>query len=203
MSAGGFFNVSLRSRLNTRSTSRPMRAASALGLFFRRRSGIDNLFDRLCGELLGAQLAAGIADSPRWRFDREAHLYQSADSFRAGGIVVLLRSPSINFRDDRFSKANAEARASLDVQIERHKTIEGDCEKVLHAAQDAETEALDILVWTVPMTIAGILALLELWPELQRSRVMDVDQTDAIIISLIDALDDIHPNARLANVGMV
>jgi hypothetical protein len=27
---------------------------------------------------------------------------------------------------------------------------------------------------------------------------MDDDQADAIIISVIDALDDIHPNARLA-----
>jgi hypothetical protein len=32
---------------------------------------------------------------------------------------------------------------------------------------------------------------------------MDDDQTDAIIISVIDALDDIHPAARLANVGIV
>jgi hypothetical protein len=44
---------------------------------------------------------------------------------------------------------------------------------------------------------AGVLALLELLPELRRSRVMDDDQADAIIISVIDALDDIHPNARV------
>jgi hypothetical protein len=37
----------------------------------------------------------------------------------------------------------------------------------------------------------------------RRSRVMDDDQANAIIISVIDALDDIHPNARLANVGTV
>jgi hypothetical protein len=102
---------------------------------------------------------------------------------------------------DRFSKAHAEARAFLDVQIERHKTIEGDCEKILNAAQDAETEALDTLIWTVPTTIAGVLALLELLPQLRRSRVMDDDQADTLIISIIDALDDIHPNARSANVG--
>jgi hypothetical protein len=45
----------------------------------------------------------------------------------------------------------------------------------------------------------GVLALLELFPELQRARVMDDDQAAAIMISVIDALDDIHPNARLAN----
>jgi hypothetical protein len=71
----------------------------------------------------------------------------------------------------------------------------GDSEDVLYAALDAETEALDTLVWTQPTTIAGVLALLELWPELRRSRVMDDDQTDAIIISVIDALREIHPNA--------
>jgi hypothetical protein len=32
---------------------------------------------------------------------------------------------------------------------------------------------------------------------------MDDDQADAIIISVIDALDDIHPDARSADAGMV
>jgi hypothetical protein len=100
---------------------------------------------------------------------------------------------------DRFSKPNAAAHASLDAQIERHKAVVGDSETVLYAALDAETEALDTLIWTPPTTIAGVLALLELFPELQRARVMDDDQAAAIIISVIDALDDIHPNARLAN----
>jgi hypothetical protein len=74
--------------------------------------------------------------------------------------------------------------------------ILGDSERVLYAAQDTETEALDTLVWTPPRTIAGLLALLELWPELRRSRVMDDDQTDTIIGSVIATLDGIHPNAR-------
>jgi hypothetical protein len=40
--------------------------------------------------------------------------------------------------------------------------------------------------------------------ELRRARAfLDDDQADAIIISVIDALDDIHPNARLANVETV
>jgi hypothetical protein len=93
---------------------------------------------------------------------------------------------------DRFSEPNAAAHASLDAQIERHKAIVGDSEAVLYAAQDAETEALDTLIWTVPTTIAGVLALLELSPDLRRSRVMDDGQADAIIISVIDALRDIH-----------
>jgi hypothetical protein len=64
---------------------------------------------------------------------------------------------------DRFSKPNAAAHASLDAQIERHKAIVGDSEDVLYAAQDAETEALDTLVWTPPTTsrcsrITGIVA---------------------------------------------
>ncbi len=62
---------------------------------------------------------------------------------------------------------------------------------------------LDALVWTRPTTMAGVLELLELLPELRRARVMDDDQADSIIISVIDALDDIHPNARLANSGTV
>jgi hypothetical protein len=34
------------------------------------------------------------------------------------------------------------------------------------------------------------------------ANVMDDDQADAIIISVIDALDDIHPNARLATASV-
>jgi hypothetical protein len=98
---------------------------------------------------------------------------------------------------DRFSEPNAAAYASLNAQIERHKAIVGDSADVLYAAQDAETEALDTLIWTQPTTIAGVLALLELLPELRRSRVMDDDQADAITISIIDALRGIHPNAGL------
>jgi hypothetical protein len=109
----------------------------------------------------------------------------------------------IHIPPDRFSELNAAAHAELDAKIEQHKAIEGDSEKVMDAAMDAEAEAVDTLVWTPPTTIAGVLALLELLPELRRSRAMDDDQADAIIISVIDALDDIYPNARSANVGMV
>jgi hypothetical protein len=104
---------------------------------------------------------------------------------------------------DRFSRVNAAAYASLDAKMEQHKAILGDSEYALNAAQDVETEAVDTLVWTSPTTIAGVLALLELLPELRRARVMDDDQVDAIIISVIDALDDIHPDARSADAGMV
>jgi hypothetical protein len=93
---------------------------------------------------------------------------------------------------DRFSKPNAAAHTSLDAQIERHKAVVGDSEKVLYAAQDAEDEALHDLVWTVPTTIAGVLALLELLPELRRARVLDDDDADALIISVTDALQAIH-----------
>ena len=101
----------------------------------------------------------------------------------------------IHIPPDRFSKMNADAHAALDAKIEQHKAIMGDSEDVLNAAQDVETEAVDTLVWTTPTTIAGVLALLELWPELQRSRTIDHDQTNAIVISIVDALRDIHPNA--------
>jgi hypothetical protein len=40
-----------------------------------------------------------------------------------------------------------------------------------------------------------------LFPELRRARVVDDDQADAIKVSVIHALDNIHPNARLASVG--
>jgi hypothetical protein len=68
---------------------------------------------------------------------------------------------------------------------------------------EAQPIWLHTLIYTTPTTIAGVLALLELLPDLRRGRVMDGDQADAIIISVIDALDAVHPNARLANVGMV
>jgi hypothetical protein len=89
----------------------------------------------------------------------------------------------------------AAAHAELDAKMERHNAIFGDSEDALNAAQDAETDAVEELVWTPPKTIAAVLALLELWPKLRRSRVLDGDQTDAITISVIDALRDIHPNA--------
>jgi hypothetical protein len=105
---------------------------------------------------------------------------------------------------DRFSKPNADAHASLDAQIERHKAILGDSEDVLYSAQDAETEVLDTLFWTSPTTIAGVLALLELCPKLRRSRVLDNHQAGAILVSVADALRDLHPNERLASAaGMV
>ncbi|QDW38759.1 hypothetical protein FFI89_017375 [Bradyrhizobium sp. KBS0727] len=99
---------------------------------------------------------------------------------------------------DRFSKANAEAKTALDVQTEREKAIAGDSEKVMNAAMDAEAEALDTLGRTSPTTIAGVLALLYLFPDLQRARIDD-DQANALIISVIDALVDMHPNVRLPN----
>src|ERR1700737_4074371 len=37
-------------------------ASLSLGSFFRRCRWVDNLFDRLCGELLSAQPPAGLAD---------------------------------------------------------------------------------------------------------------------------------------------
>ena len=58
-------------------------ATSTLGLFFGGRCGIDNLFDRLCGEILSTQPPAGLADGPCWRLDREAKLDQAADGFGA------------------------------------------------------------------------------------------------------------------------
>lgn len=81
--------------------------------------------------------------------------------------------------------------------MERHKAIMGDSEGVLYAAEDAQTEALDTLIWTPPTTIAGVLALLELSPELRRSRVMDDDQADAILVSVVDALRDLHPSVTV------
>jgi hypothetical protein len=81
-----------------------------------------------------------------------------------------------------------------DIQIERHKATLSDSEDVLNAALDAETEALDMLVWTPPATVAGILALLAMGPALRQARIDD-DRTDAIMISAIDALRDIHPSA--------
>jgi hypothetical protein len=118
-------------------------------------------------------------------------------------IVYKREYIDIHIPPDRFSKVNAAAHAELDAKFEQHKAILGDSEKVMYDALEAQGEAVDTLVWTTPTTIAGVLALLELLPELRRERLMDDDQADAIIISVIDTLDDIHPNARLASVGSV
>jgi hypothetical protein len=109
------------------------------------------------------------------------------------GLQARIRRHS--FHRIRFREVKAAAHAELDAKMERHNAIFGDSEDALNAAQDAETDAVEELVWTPPKTIAAVLALLELWPKLRRSRVLDGDQTDAITISVIDALRDIHPNA--------
>jgi hypothetical protein len=109
----------------------------------------------------------------------------------------------IHVPPDRFPEVNAAAHATLDAKFEQHKAILGDTEKVMYAAMDAETEALDELVWTVPTSIAGVLALLELCPELRRASGLDADQADAILVSVADALRDLHPSAPLANVDSV
>jgi hypothetical protein len=100
---------------------------------------------------------------------------------------------------DRFGEPNAAAHASLDAQIERHKAILGDSEKVMHAAMDAEREVLDTVVWTSPTTIVGALALLELWSEIRDAslKALDDDQIDTLILSIAGALRDLHPNVTV------
>jgi len=98
---------------------------------------------------------------------------------------------------DRFSEPNAAAHASLDAQIERHKAILGDSEDVAWEAMNEEAEALEILIWTQPTTIAGALALLELWGEIVATgRHMEDDQTASLIISVTEALGDLPQAAR-------
>ena len=53
--------------------------SSALGSFLRWCSGIDNLFDRLCGELLSTQDPAGLADGPHCCLRLEPELDQAAN----------------------------------------------------------------------------------------------------------------------------
>jgi hypothetical protein len=94
---------------------------------------------------------------------------------------------------DRFS----EAHASLDAQIERHKAILGDSEDVAWEAMNEEAEALEILIWTQPTTIAGTLALLELSGEIVATgRQLDDGQTDNLIISVTETLRDLPQAAR-------
>jgi hypothetical protein len=98
---------------------------------------------------------------------------------------------------DRFSEPNAAAHASLDAQIERHKAILGDSEDVAWEAMNEEAEALEILIWTQPTTIAGTLALLELWGEIVATgRQLDDDHTDNLITSVTEALRDLPQAAR-------
>jgi hypothetical protein len=98
---------------------------------------------------------------------------------------------------DRFSEPNAAAHASLDAQIERHKAILGDIEDVQYVAMDAESAALDTLIWTPPTTMRGVLALLELWSEIVKGGArLDDDQTDSLIISVTEALRDLPQAAR-------
>jgi hypothetical protein len=113
-------------------------------------------------------------------------------------VVVYKREyVDIHIPPDRFSKVNAAAHAELDAKMEQHKAILGDSEKVMYAAMDAETEAADTLVWTSPTTIAGVLALLEMLPELRRSRVLDDDRADSLLCSVAEALRDLHHNVTV------
>jgi hypothetical protein len=110
---------------------------------------------------------------------------------RAPHPVVVYKHEyvDIHIPPKRFPEVNAAAHASLDAKFEQHKAILGDTEKVMYAAMDAETEALDEIVWTVPTSIAGVLALLDFRSEASD---MDDDQTSALLCSVADALRDIH-----------
>src|SRR5882762_7701577 len=70
-------------------------APSALGTFFGRRGGINNLFDCVCGKLLSAQPPAGLAAGPHWRLDREAKLDQAADSCGASKARLFVLNPTV------------------------------------------------------------------------------------------------------------
>ena len=52
-----------------------------LGAFIGRGCGIDNPFDRFCGEFLRAQPSAGLADRPRGRLELQPQLDKPADGF--------------------------------------------------------------------------------------------------------------------------
>jgi|ERR1700689_1124843 hypothetical protein len=50
------------------------------------------------GEILSAQLMAGLADVPRWRLGLEPDLDQAADGFGARGVVRF--GPGLNFHNE-------------------------------------------------------------------------------------------------------
>jgi hypothetical protein len=56
-------------------------APASHGALFRGGRRVDDLFDRVYGELLSAQTPARLAGRSRWRFDRQAQLDQAADGF--------------------------------------------------------------------------------------------------------------------------
>jgi hypothetical protein len=77
-------------------------------------------------------------------------------------------------------------------KIERNKAALGDSEDVLNAAWTRKPRR-----WTCSSgrhQLRYILALLAMGPALRQARIDD-DRTDAIMISAIDALRDIHPSA--------
>ena len=98
---------------------------------------------------------------------------------------------------DRFSEANSSAHASLDAQIERHKAIMGDSGDISFDAANAESEALDTIIWTGANTVGGAVALLEWWGDVMNTTpdVLFADQNEALISSIADLLRDLHPNA--------
>jgi hypothetical protein len=100
---------------------------------------------------------------------------------------------------DRFSEPNATAHASLDAKVQRHNAILGDSQDVVYAAMDVEREVLDTIVWTSATTIGGAVALLEFWSEIRKAtpEVLDDDQSDTLILSIADALRDLHPNVTV------
>jgi hypothetical protein len=85
---------------------------------------------------------------------------EMGDGLYAGRPMMVYKHEyvDIHIPPDRFGKLNADAHAALDAQFDRKKAIMGDSERVLYAAEDAKTEALDELAWTTPTTIAGVLA---------------------------------------------
>jgi hypothetical protein len=86
------YSISLFLRLVDASVSklyRPLgKSALAFDPFLWRRGGIDNLFDRLRGKLLGSQSPAGLASGVRQHVDPEPECDQAANGVRSGNVLV-------------------------------------------------------------------------------------------------------------------
>jgi hypothetical protein len=101
--AGVLFSLSLRQiDAIVPEFHRPLgQPASALGLFFWRCGWVDNLFNRLCGEFLSAQLPAGLADG---RLHLESELDQAAYGF--GAVQLLPFAPCVHLRSEVWRESN-------------------------------------------------------------------------------------------------
>ncbi|MGJ5136858.1 hypothetical protein ACQR1V_02630 [Bradyrhizobium oligotrophicum] len=119
---------------------------------------------------------------------------------RTGQVRILVSDRDIDamFPPGKFPRQNMALRRALDIQRKRWDAEAGRCgldsDQIAEAAFDAEADAMDALLATVPTTLAGLVALIFAAQEMGRS--LDNMRIAALLLSLAMAAERLFPEVR-------